>query len=49
MKILYNRVPGEETRFRDAEWDNCLRHGPVGSISLRIRALHLRDAGAPRV
>ena len=26
----YNRASREEARFREAEWDNHLRHGPVG-------------------
>ena len=26
----YNRAPREEARFREAEWDNYLRHGPRG-------------------
>ena len=26
----YNSAAREETRFREAEWDNYLRHGPRG-------------------
>ena len=26
----YNRASREEARFREAEWDNYLRHGPRG-------------------
>ena len=26
----YNRTSREEARFREAEWDNYIRHGPRG-------------------
>ena len=44
----YTSAARQEAHFREAEWDNYLRHGPRGQAEYhRIRALHLIDARAP--